>query len=231
MFIRAGHPNVFVICENLNDPNSDESNALKSKIRQAGETQRGEPESVMLDVCRIIQAANGPNTLVHAIEHTGDLAHRAQSMNSITNVNEKVSMMLQYWSPQRWSLEKEITDGIINNCAYRYLKNQNLYDEVMKLPSEQRYLKWEEYKQHPEVLKLIAHAHAETNRALKLYVAAHKQHNLPITKLGRLGKNAAIALGEQNFIELHRILKEMDKWLKKYSSSNQVDRWNMFREN
>lgn len=215
--------NIFVLSEQTDEE-------LERRINDAGETQRGEPESVMLKCQNMIQSANGSNVLVNAIEHTGDLSHRAQNQNAIPNVLEKVNMMLQYWNPSRWTLEQEINEGIVSNCTYKYFNETNQYDSIKKLPNEERYKAWQNARTNPEVLKLIEKAKAETSRALELYVRAHEQHNQPITKLGMMGKQAAIQLGKLNYNELHKIFLEMKKWLDVYYASDKETRWKMFSE-
>jgi hypothetical protein len=230
MFKQVG-PNNFVLIENLNDPDSDQSKELRKKIEQAAETQRQEPEHTMLSCQFILQKANGSAALINSIEHVGDLAHRAQAYNAIYNVEEKVDMMLKYWSSYRWPLEKEIKHGILNNCAYRYANESGLYDKLMGIKDgNERAKAFRELEKNPEVLKMVDHAYSEMDRALKMYVSAHRQFNLPITKLGLLGKNAAIALGELNYNKLHDILIEMKQWLEKYKSSSETEKWKMYSE-
>lgn len=203
---------------------------LENRIRAAAETQRGEPESTMLKCQRIIQTAGGSNVLSNALEHVGDLSHRAQAYNAIVNVDEKVNMMLQYWSPKRWSLEKEIEDGTVNNCIYRYLNNTNQYDQFKKIHGDKAYDAWQNTRNIPDVIKMIEHANKEINRALTMYVESHEKYNQPITKLGLLGKHAAIALGKLDYVNLHKILLEMKHWVTKYNSLDENGRWEMYSE-
>ena len=207
-----------------------EASDLEEKIRLAAETQRGEPESVMLEAQRIIQSTGGSNILANALEHVGDLSHRAQKQNAINNVNEKVKMMLKYWDSNNWSLEKEIKEGTIANCIYRYFKDTGKYEEIMDLPPEERHKAWRDARTLPEVKKRVEDANKETSRVLKMYVDAHEKYNQPITKLGLLGKQAAIALGKLEYARLHLILLEIKEWLTKYSSLDEDGQWKMFSE-
>lgn len=209
----------------------EENQELLNRIQDAAETQRGEPESAMLRAQKIIQNSHGSNVLVNAIEHTGDLAHRAQRSNAITNVEEKVNMMLQFWSPKRWPLDKEIKEGIISNCTYHYATISGKYNIVKSIEdSEERAKYWKNLEQAPEVQLLIKQSNEETSKALKMYVDAHRKYNKPITKLGLMGKNAAIALGMLRYNELHIVLYDINKWLEKYYSSNRIQQFQMFTE-
>ena len=207
-----------------------DNNDLEEKIRVAAETQRGQPEIVMLNAQRIIQDVGGSNVLANALEHVGDLSHRAQKQNAIGNVNEKVKMMLQYWSPRSWPLEKEIKEGTIDNCIYRYFVETGKYDDISNLSPEDKYRKWNDARKSPEVEARIKDANKETDRVLKMYVDAHEMYNQPITKLGLLGKQAAIALGRLEYAKLHLILLEMKEWVTKYNSLDEDGKWKMFSE-
>ena len=224
-----------LILENIDDPHSEESELLRKRIRDAAETQRKVPESTMLKCQRIIQQAHGSNVLVNAIEHVGDLSHRAQKENAILNVKEKVEMMLQYWDSSRWSLETEIKNGTLDNCKYSYFKsNPNLKQIFDNRYSDRKLFisKWNSVNDDVELLELLNHANTTMKTALNLYVTAHKKHNNPITKLGILGKNAAILLGSLEYDKLHQCLLEIIEWVNQYNSiSDETLKWKMFSSN
>jgi hypothetical protein len=108
--------------EELLKENSEREHKL-DRLREAGDTQRGIPETAMLQCVREIQKAGGPAMLTHLLEHIGDLSHRASRSNSITNVDEKVRMAMRVTSPSKGSmgLEEEVEYGFKNNAEFRVL--------------------------------------------------------------------------------------------------------------
>lgn len=207
--------------------------SLQKKIYAAGMTQRDIPETTMVNSQNIIQKAHGPAILINAIEHIGDLSHRAQT-NAIEAVEDKVKMLLRHWDSNRWSLEKEINHGIMENAIFSYIQETpEVKDEYEKLKSGDRSKImefWNNLKNHPEVKKRIENAWSETKRALEMYTSAHEKYNKPITKLGILGKQAAIALGELDYNKLKTYLTIIDNWVKKYKSSDEDTKFKMYTD-
>lgn len=200
------------------------------RLREAGDTQREIPETTMLRCVSVMQKAGGPAALTHLLEHIGDLSHRASRSNSIDNVHEKVRMALRYTSPRQGNmgLEEEIEYGFKNNAEYRAMEESGFNDLLDKMAKEKDPSKWDKLEAErerlkPEIESRIKNAKEVTSQELRKYVEAHKKHNLPITTLGRLGKKAAIDLGELDIKELGRTLNKIMKWLEEYKNSGFSD--------
>jgi len=211
---------------------------LNTRIKEAAESQRGKPESVMMEVTLWLQqnTASSP-ALINLLEHIGDLSNRAQKRNAIGNVEEKLRKVEQYGKNGLWSLEEEIEDGYRSNAEYRVLKSipelaeladkvgqpegpESLFEVYEKLRKEHGSKIEDEIKRSKEL----------TKQELKKYVEAHEKFNKPITKLGKLGKDAAIALGKQKFHRLRKIISEMREWVDKYNKASPEIQEKMFVE-
>jgi hypothetical protein len=200
------------------------------RLREAGDTQRGIPESVMLSCVKNIQKFGGPAMLTHLLEHVGDLSHRASRSNAISNVDEKVKMALRLTSPKEgyMGLEEEIEYGLKNNAEYSALIESGFdsgWETMVKSKDESRWAKRdaEIARLQSDIVSRIKKAREVMEIELKKYVSTHRKENLPITTLGRLGKKAAIDLGELNIQELDESLKKIKKWLGEYERSGYSD--------
>ena len=211
---------------------------LKEIISDAADSQRGKPESVMMDVTMKLkdETASSPS-LIDLLEHVGDLSNRAQKRNAITNVEEKIRKVERYGQDGRNTLEKEIEQGYRDNAEYRVLKSipelAALKDRVGE-PGGPTSL-FEVYervrKEHGSKIEAeIKRSKEIAKQELKKYVEAHEKFNKPVTKLGKLGKDAAIALGNQDFNKLRSIVSEMRKWVDTYNKANEQKRDKMFNE-
>jgi len=211
---------------------------LKEIISDAADSQRGKPESVMMDVTMKLkdETASSPS-LIDLLEHVGDLSNRAQKRNAITNVEEKIRKVERYGQDGRNTLEGEIEQGYRENAEYRILKSipelaalrdrvgepggpTSLFEVYERLRKEHGSKIEAEIKRSKEIAK----------QELKKYVEAHEKFNKPVTKLGKLGKDAAIALGNQDFNKLRSIVSEMRKWVDLYNKANEQKRDKMFNE-
>jgi len=211
---------------------------LEEIISDAADSQRGKPESVMMDVTMKLkdETASSPS-LIDLLEHVGDLSNRAQKRNAITNVEEKIRKVERYGQDGRDTLEKEIEQGYRDNAEYRVLKSipelAALRDRVGEPEGPTSLFEVYERvrKEHGSKIEAeIKRSKEIAKQELKKYVEAHEKFNKPVTKLGKLGKDAAIALGNQDFNKLRSIVSEMRKWIDTYNKANEQKRDTMFNE-
>jgi DNA repair ATPase RecN len=193
------------------------------EVLDAAETQRGIPESQMLRCQRIIPSV----FMCHLIEHIGDLSHRAQRQNQLMNVDEKLRIIENCGKGHRLTLEQELWDNYVGDAESYVIENnpelKQLWDIMDNLPAGnqrseaiEKRIELLNTKYKPQVEEIIKHLKEITRIELDKYTKAHEEHNKPITTLGHLGKDAAIALGNQNFDLLRSIVKQMRQWLNEY---------------
>lgn len=215
--------------QKIQDANVSKSEK-RTLIDEAGGTQRGIPESVMMRTSLAAQDLGAPAPLVHAMEHIGDLAHRASRENAIINVKEKVKNFLQFGSPGRWTWEQELDEGWKSNLSYRIIQNdpqlKARWDGAVK--GRDKGLLMEEVQRSPEFETQLQEAKTGVDKLLKEYTTAHREHNQPITELGLMGKQAAIALGTKNWPLLKTIMYNMDDWLERYAKASDEEKFAMF---
>ena len=215
-----------------------EAKNLDQKIKEAADSQRGKPETTMMDVTMKLkeETASSP-TLIDLLEHIGDLSNRAQKENAIGNVDEKIAKVEKYRKNNWGTVKSSIEQGYRENAEYRTLKSipelVRLRDNVGK-PSGPKGL-FEVYeklrKEHGDKIEAeIKRSKEIAKQELKKYVEAHEKFNKPVTKLGKLGKDAAIALGNQNFNQLEKIVSEMRAWVDEYNNATPQRKQEMFRE-
>jgi hypothetical protein len=219
-------------------PTVPQEKELNAQIEEAARSQRREPESVMMAVTLGLQEKTSPSpVLIDLLEHVGDLSNRAQLRNAVVNVDEKLRKVETFGEEGRLSLEQEIEDGYRSNAEYRVL---NSIPELVELknnlgkPRGPKAL-FEVYeklrKEHgPKIEAEIKRSKEIAKQELKKYVEAHEKFNKPVTKLGKLGKDAAIALGNQNFDALRKIISEMRAWVDEYNKASPEVREKMFVE-
>ena len=193
---------------------------------EAALTQRGKPESVMERITLALQKAGAPAFLVDSLEHIGDLSHRAQKQNALINVDEKLRKIeATIGNPSRYTIEQELVDGYRGNAEYRVIQStpelKALYDNIGKEGGPER--AYDVYKKTrteyaAAVEEQISKAKKAVTDMLPEYVQAHVEHNRPVTQLGQWGKEAAIALGSQDFDKLRSTVKKMRQWLKEYNA-------------
>ena len=208
------------------------------RIKEAADSQRGRPESVMMDVTMKLkeETASSP-VLIDLLEHVGDLSNRAQKENAIGNVDEKLYKVEKYGKNNWGTLSQAIENGYRENAEYRVLKTiPELNDLRGKVgqPNGPRAL-FEVYErlrnEHGDKIKAeIKRSKEIARQELQKYVEAHERYNKPVTRLGVLGKDAAIALGKQDLPRLESIVSEMRKWVDEYNVSSPEKRSEMFVE-
>lgn len=208
------------------------------RIEEAADSQRGRPESVMMDVTMKLkeETASSP-VLIDLLEHIGDLSNRAQKQNAIGNVDEKLYKVEKYEKNNWGTLRQAIESGYRENAEYRVLKTiPELNDLRGKVgqPNGPRAL-FEVYErlrnEHGDKIKAeIRRSKKIAMEELQKYVEAHERYNKPVTRLGVLGKDAAIALGKQDLPRLESIVSEMRKWVDEYNVSSPEKRSEMFVE-
>jgi hypothetical protein len=199
------------------------------EVLDAAETQRGIPESQMLRCQRALQEAGAAGFMGELVEHIGDLAHRAQEQHSLINIDSKLKLVERTEQNGRLNLEQELEDNYIENAeSYVTKTNPELKelwgiitsskDRDQKSEAIRKRIELLNTKYKPQVEERIKYLKEVTRIELAKYTKAHEEHNKPITTLGRLGKDAAIALGKQDFDLLRSIVKQMREWLNKYDS-------------
>jgi copper chaperone CopZ len=207
-----------------------ENSELKEKLRklaEAGNTQRGIPESVMDKVVHIILRSGGPAEYTNLLEHIGDLSDRASRANAIENVYEKAERGIRIVKNEKSMLER-MEDSYRSGAEYLVKVSTGFDKEFWKMADnkdESRFDKLDDLllKNADRIEENIKNIKSVVSEQSKLYVQAHKQHNLPITTLGRLGKQAAIDLGEMRFDDLIVTLKKIINWLEEYRKSGYSD--------
>lgn len=191
-------------------------------LKAAGETQRDTPETVMLASQRRIQSVGGPALLADALEHIGDLSHRASNINSIGNVREKVRRFLRYLNAGDFNaLENSYQAG----AEYGVLNERGINDKFWEMAAAGDQTRFDMKdaaiaELQPEIKARIEKAKSETQEALKSYFEAHRDHNKPITDLGRMGREAAMQLAQQDFDGLKITLEKIKNWLDDYDALN-----------
>lgn len=191
--------NIIVYSPTFSEPKfTQETNDNIEKRIALAHGQRGIPESTMLKVVKEGNKNGSPAIINTLLEHFGDLSDRASRTNAIVNVHEKLTMdsantLFDY--PNRWNSEKEINEGFRSNAEYMVLQK---HPEIRDAKFEKNYERYEklrsEYKDEIDKQE-------EINRKaliplLDEYIKAHKEHNNPINRIGKLGKNIAIKFAE-----------------------------------
>lgn len=217
--------------------NRGEYDKCQRLAENSGETQRGIPESTMLRTQRKLQENKTPNFFTNLIEHIGDLSHRAQQPHgrALENVHEKIRLVEQTMGANRWDLEKELSQGCIDEATTKIVNTKKELIELENMVGKENGPKYvyEVYeiarKKYPDEIKELAEEiEKNTYTILEDYVEAHKKHNIPVTVLGELGKEAAIYLGMLDFSNLRDIIKKMRDWLNRYQDMSKDDRVKFF---
>ena len=188
-----------LIREELGKSFPTERDDLDDAFIKLQEEQRGEPESMIYNNSNPgIQYATGPFTTL--AEHVGDLIHRLAYPNikvgpsggggssfGIRAAREKVE--ITFWWVNRSSIE------VKKDMQYTLKVNYDYYVE--------------EGQYHDNFEQFVN----EFNTASKRYAEAYKKLK-PITQLQKYGRDAAIALGEQDWEKVRWNLLELRKYLK-----------------
>lgn len=153
---------------------------------ELGNLQRGDPESAMLKV----QFAMGGGILNPVVEHVGDLTHRMSHMVEYGNmgheyVADKVKKTLR-WLRNPYGFEREYKENVRNNAKYS--------TEVRKKPVS--------VKELQTILDKTLKKYADEHRKLPVY-----------NKMQWLAREAAVAVGEQNFNSAIKYLLSLDQYV------------------
>lgn len=198
-----------------------ETQVSSEEAHAAAMTQRGVPESQMLNTVLGLQKLGGSAVFNDLLEHVGDLAHRAQERDGIgmSGWKEKIRKLHRLTHPDAgWmSLEEEIKTGIRNNIEYIIFNKYPEYETYQKqLANEGKpeYLAWEKLRKEraAEIDELMSSFWERADSLMQKYITAHETKNIPKTQLGYLGRQAAIALAKRDFAELKRVSSEMWNW-------------------
>jgi hypothetical protein len=214
---------------------SDENLISDSAAQEAAETQRGEPEDVMLEITSVRETRVGfPAVLADLLEHVGDISNRAQQHQGIAviNVREKINKVLGFDpSKGRLSLEKDIEQSRYGNAEYNIFRED---PEFVRLESwtesgqvwenegyKGRWELWDKFrKKYPkpfieQQMEIQRQAEVEP---LARYVKAHQDHNVALTEMGKLGKDMAIHLGRGEYDALMSKAKVLDGLVSEYEN-------------
>ncbi len=158
------------------DPPPDLAQAFDKLARQ----QRNKPESMFSREYN--PGSDHSNMWQWAMEHTGDLIHRAAQTHGWGRgaVEEKVEKLLRA-ARSGYGFSRELLEQLHSNWEYRV--EHGRYDKPKETFIKEAFDAGERYAKAYEVLK-------------------------PITKFQRLGKEAAIALGRRKWEEYRQILTE-----------------------
>lgn len=208
----------------------------KEMSRVASETQRSEPEEEMLDCVHDLQS-HGMYDFSEFIEHIGDLAHRAQkNEGTIINVDEKIKMVEKTMpGGYRWSMEQTFQNMITSSAESYVVDNikelKDLKDPIGKPNGAKRIFKVYDLarkKYSKEIEKKEDENRKYAIERMLKYAKVHEQYNHPVTELGLLGKEAAIALGKLNFLRLRNIVIKIRKWLNHYNTLSHDEKIKFF---
>jgi len=159
-------------------------------IENAAATQRGHPETTMNRVVRSLGKNDITGTITHLLEHLGDLSHRAQRKNALGNVDEKLSTVERMQGEGRMSLAEEVESGVRESAIFRITKS---IPELSQMDARDAYSAAK--KRTADVEAEIKKIRNELLEAIPQYVESHRIHNQPVTVLGDLGKQVAMAYG------------------------------------
>lgn len=193
----------------------------EDQLRKAAMSQRGVPENQMMDSVSAIQDAGGPAVYNDLLEHVGDLSHRLQEPRyqgaSAQSKIEKLNRLLNP-APDRMNLEQEIEHGLRSNAEYALVQKYGLEDvrPIWKAYDQVR-------EQHAsEIENMIDAARNAMREEGEKYAKAHEDENKPVTYAGRLGRDAAIALGRMDFDALRKISDELKSFYDQHAGSDRI---------
>ena len=183
------------VLTDLNENKSESPKITKDEAHKAAMTQRGKPESTMISVVNNL-SNKGARTgiFTYYLEHLGDLAHRAQDRYGIGALKEKLN-----------KIENDL------NRPSNWLSLEKDLEEQKK--SNIKFSK----KDPKEVDKI-------EKQELKKYIEAHEKYNKPITKMGQLGKEIAIAFAKQDFPLLRKKVQALRKEVDRYDNAKPIDK-------
>lgn len=196
----------------------------EKELKDAADSQRGAPETQMLRSQRAITDAGGPAIYADALEHIGDLAHRVQEPRYLGSggAGEKIQRFMRVFFPgkNRMSFEQELEEGLRGTAEYRVIKKH----PELEVEGEPRWMAYEKARTQyaDEIKKNIAEGREEMIRQGREYAKVHLGENKPVTYAGKLGRDAAIALGEMNFSKLRNILSELNDFYGKYADTPEI---------
>ena len=194
------------------------------ELKDAADSQRGAPETQMLRSQRAITDAGGPAIYADALEHIGDLAHRVQEPRYLGSggAGEKIQRFMRVFFPgkNRVGFEQELEEGLRGTAEYRVIKKH----PELEVEGEPRWMAYEKARTQyaDEIKKNIAEGREEMIRQGREYAKVHLGENKPVTYAGKLGRDAAIALGEMDFNKLRNTLSELNDFYGKYADTPEI---------
>lgn len=167
-----------------------------------GNAQRnGPPEEDMTRTQRVI----GGGVLSFNLEHVGDLTHRMADGNTLNNmgieaVSDKVEKTLRRLRND-FGFEREHRQNMRNNAIGEYAETKGIEDPF----GDAR----ESIESDPEFLAFEKERNKKVDAALQRYADNHKQ--IPVfNEVQQAARDAAVALGEQNFDKAESLLSELE---------------------
>ena len=199
----------------------------REEARKAADTQRVEPEDMMLEVTKKLGGGNLSNLL----EHIGDISNRAQK--DAGGGEAKLKTLEKYEEAARrgdFSLEQDIRWDLEHEGANKYVNER---PDLKKLKDAGEGSKeWADagientadiyrdaWADTEYLNKYVDGRLLEIKTILEPYVEAHKLHNKPVTEMGVLGKQLAIDLGEMNFDALRATSKKLRALYDEYNAA------------
>lgn len=211
------------------------------QIEAVAKEQRGHAESVMIQTQRKIPAG----VLTDAVEHVGDLIHRAGDFHGgkinygLEGFIEKVNKFTRYLTshPSRWPWEKEVDNSYRASAEYHYIEKnpeiRNAQDTIQERISKAEYKspEWERALDDKRdfynsldrkaIGELEFQERQQAGQALKEYADAHRTLK-PVSEWQRLGNEAAIAVGEQNWTKLRESIFQLKDEVDQYRALEKV---------
>ena len=199
--------------------------ATDPELREAANSQRGIPEATMMRFTEN-SALGTPAALKYQLEHIGDLSHRLQEPRFTGSfARSKIENLMAKLFPTKGgpTLEELMDQGYENNSFYQVTQNHPELFANLKGREQGELM-----RSRPDLLAeqaaISAKIKADTPELLKEYVEAHQKENLPVTYAGKLGKEAAIALGKMDFSRLRTVMMELDAVFKKHGGTTAIYR-------
>jgi hypothetical protein len=204
--------------------------ASDEEAHEASKTQRGKPESFMV---QLQMKHHLPAALNWLIEHVGDLAHRAQETRGIgmAGLFEKIGKIWNRLPTE--NIKRDIEEGIDIAAQFELVRSypdlQELDDNV-ELREEKgitgRYQIFDMARERggDRLEEIKERMRQEIKESLAEYAAVHREHTQPVTYLGELGKEAAVALGEMDFVRMSNVIYYIKTRLEEYSNAESEKR-------
>ena len=189
----------------------------EDRIHEAAMTQRNIPEDQMLKSVNQIQKAGVSGMLNHLLEHVGDLSHRLQERGGLGIGAAASKIRLITPADGRMQIADEIRHNLQASAEYAAIQNHPELQNTSPL-----YVGYQELRdKYPgEIDRELARMKEQIKAPLNDYVRAHIESNQPVTYAGKLGREAAIALGRLDYRRLEKVGRELSQFYNK----NRTDR-------